>query len=55
VLDDYNEKVKKEDIFKPITGNKSLHESSNDNRVTVVTSVTTKICQECNVPTLQHS
>jgi hypothetical protein len=33
-----NAKVGREDIFKPTTGNKSLHEISIDNGVRVVTS-----------------
>jgi hypothetical protein len=32
----------REDIFKPIIGNESLHEASNDNRVRVVNFVTSK-------------
>jgi exonuclease III len=31
LLGDFNAKVGKEDIFKPIIGNESLHEASNDN------------------------
>jgi hypothetical protein len=33
LLGDFNAKVGREDIFKPITGNESLHEASNDNGV----------------------
>jgi hypothetical protein len=33
---DFNAKIRRDDIFKPIIGNKSLHEASNDNRVRVV-------------------
>jgi hypothetical protein len=36
LLADFNAKVRREDIFKPTTGNESLHESSNDIGVTVV-------------------
>jgi endonuclease/exonuclease/phosphatase family metal-dependent hydrolase len=36
VKGDFNAKVGREDIFKPIIGNKSLHEASNDNGVRVV-------------------
>jgi hypothetical protein len=36
VLGDFNIKVGREDIFKPTTGNKSLHKISNDNGVRVV-------------------
>jgi hypothetical protein len=38
LLGDFNAKVGREDIFKPIIGNGSLHEASNDNRVRVVNS-----------------
>jgi exonuclease III len=33
LMGDFNTKVEKEDIFKPIIGSKSLHEASNDNGV----------------------
>jgi exonuclease III len=33
LLGDFNAKVGREDIFKPIIGNESLHEASNDNGV----------------------
>jgi endonuclease/exonuclease/phosphatase family metal-dependent hydrolase len=36
LLGDFNGKVESEDIFKPIIGNESLHEASNDNGVRVV-------------------
>jgi endonuclease/exonuclease/phosphatase family metal-dependent hydrolase len=36
LLGDFNSKVGWEDIFQPTTGNKSLDEISNDNRVRVV-------------------
>jgi hypothetical protein len=35
LLGDFNVKLRREDIFKPTVGNKSLHESSNDNGVRV--------------------
>jgi len=35
-VEDFNEKVGREDTFKPTTGNESLHEITNDNRVRVV-------------------
>jgi hypothetical protein len=35
-LEDFNAKVGREDIFKPIIGNENLHETSNDNGVIVV-------------------
>jgi exonuclease III len=37
-----NEKVGREDIFKPTIGNESLHEASNDNGVKVVNFATSK-------------
>jgi hypothetical protein len=42
LLGDFNAKADWEDIFKPTTGNKSLHEISNDNGVTVVNFATSK-------------
>jgi hypothetical protein len=36
LLGDFNAKVSRENIFKPIIGNESLHEISNDNGVRVV-------------------
>jgi hydroxypyruvate isomerase len=36
LLEDFNAKVGREDIFKPTIENESLHEISNDNGVTVV-------------------
>jgi hypothetical protein len=39
---DFNAKVGKEDIFKPIIGNESLHEVSNVNGVRVVNFATSK-------------
>jgi hypothetical protein len=41
-LGDFNAKVGREDIFKPIIGNESLHEASNDNEVRVVNFATSK-------------
>jgi hypothetical protein len=35
ILLHFNAKVVREDVFKPRTGNKSLHEISNDNGVSV--------------------
>jgi hypothetical protein len=40
LLGDFN--ANREDIFKPTIGNKSLHEISNSNRVSVVNFVTSK-------------
>jgi hypothetical protein len=42
LLEDFYAKVKREDIFKPITGNESLHKASNDNSVRVVNFATLK-------------
>jgi hypothetical protein len=42
LLVDFNAKVGREGIFKPIIGNESLHETSDDNRVRVVNFVTSK-------------
>jgi hypothetical protein len=42
LLGDFNAKVGKEGIFKPTTGNESLHEISNDNGVRLVNSATSK-------------
>jgi endonuclease/exonuclease/phosphatase family metal-dependent hydrolase len=39
---DFNDKVGKEDIFKPTIGNESLHEISNDNGVRLANFVTSK-------------
>jgi hypothetical protein len=41
-LGDFNAKVGRENIFKPTTGNESLHEISNDNGVRAVTFATSK-------------
>jgi hypothetical protein len=42
LLVDFNAKVGREDIFKPVIGNESLHEASNDNGVRVVNFATLK-------------
>jgi hypothetical protein len=42
LLADFNVQVGREDIFKPTTGNGSLHEISNDNGVRVVNFATSK-------------
>jgi hypothetical protein len=42
LLGDLNAKVGREDILKPIIGNESLHEASNDNGVRVVNFATLK-------------
>jgi hypothetical protein len=41
-LGDFNAKVRREDIFKPIIGNENLHEASNNNGVRVVNFATSK-------------
>jgi hypothetical protein len=41
-LGDFNAKVGREDIFKPIIGNESLHEASNDNGVREVNFATSR-------------
>jgi endonuclease/exonuclease/phosphatase family metal-dependent hydrolase len=42
LMGDFNAMVGMEDIFKPIIGNESLHEASNDNGVRVVNFATLK-------------
>jgi hypothetical protein len=42
LLGDFNAKVGREDIFKPIIGNESLHEASDDNRARIVNFATSK-------------
>jgi endonuclease/exonuclease/phosphatase family metal-dependent hydrolase len=42
LLGDFNAKEGREDIFKPINGNKSVHKASNDNSVRVVNFSTSK-------------
>jgi hypothetical protein len=42
MLEDFNAKVGKEDIFKPTIGNESLHEISNNNGVRLVNFATSK-------------
>jgi hypothetical protein len=42
LLGDFNAKVGREDIFKPVIGNESLREASNDNRVRVINFATSK-------------
>jgi hypothetical protein len=42
LLGDFNAKVGRENIFKPIIGNESLHEVSNDNGVRVINVTTSK-------------
>jgi len=42
LLRDFNAKIGRKDIFKPIIGNESLHEASNDNGIKVVNFATSK-------------
>jgi hypothetical protein len=50
LLGDFYAKVGREDIFKPITGNESLHEVSNNNGVRAVNFATSK-----NLSGAQHT
>jgi len=43
LLEEVNEKVERENIFKPTIGNKSLQQDSNDNDVSIVNFATSKI------------
>ena len=43
LLGDFNAKVERENIFKPTTGQESLHQDSNDNGVRLVNIATSKI------------
>jgi hypothetical protein len=55
LLREFNAKVGREDIFKPIFGNESLHKISNDNGVKLVNFATSKnLSQKYDVPTSQH-
>jgi hypothetical protein len=42
LVGDFNAKVGREDIFKPIIGNESLHEASSENGVRVLNFATSK-------------
>jgi hypothetical protein len=54
LIGDLNAKVGREDIFKPIIGNESLHEASNDNGVRVVNFSTSKKNQTVKSITFPH-
>jgi hypothetical protein len=55
ILLDFNAKVGREDIFKPTTGNESLHKISNDNGITEANVATSKnLMVKSTVPTSQH-
>jgi len=43
LLEDFYSKLGREDIFKPMVGNESLHQDGNDNGVRIVNSATSKI------------
>jgi endonuclease/exonuclease/phosphatase family metal-dependent hydrolase len=51
LLGDFNEKLGREDNFKPTIGNDSLHQDSNYNGVRTVSFTTTK---NQDFPTLKH-
>jgi hypothetical protein len=51
LLDDFNAKVGKEDIFKQTIENKSSHETSNDHGVRVINFA---MCQKQNIPSSKH-
>ena len=42
LLGDFNAKLRRQDIFKPINENESLHQDSNDNGVRIVHFTTSK-------------
>jgi hypothetical protein len=55
LLGDFNKKIEREDIFKLVIHNESLHEVSNDNGARVVILQLWKPnCQEHNIPTPWH-
>jgi hypothetical protein len=53
LLGDFNDKVCREDIFKPTIGNESLHEISNENggRVVKLAKLKKSYCQKYAFPT----
>jgi hypothetical protein len=52
LMGNFNAKVAREDIFKPIIGNESLHKANNDNGVRVLNFATSK---NVTVKRAQHS
>jgi hypothetical protein len=42
LLGDFNAKLGRDDIFKPTTGNETLHQDNNDNDVRIVNFATSK-------------
>jgi hypothetical protein len=57
LLEDFYAKVGSEDIFKPIVGNKNLHEANNNNGVVVVNYAVLKniIVRKNHISTPRHS
>ena len=56
LLGDFNAKVGREDIFKPIIGQESIHQDSNDNGVRIVNFATLKnLVVKSTVPSPEHS
>jgi hypothetical protein len=57
LMDDFNAKVGRDNIFKPTMRNESSHETSDDNGVRIVNFATSKklSCQKHNVSPSQHS
>jgi len=55
LLGDFNAKVRRENIFKPTTGNEKLRQDSNDNGVRIVNFATSKNLVEHDVPPPKHS
>jgi exonuclease III len=51
LLGDFNDKVGREDIFKPTIWNESLHEISNENESSKLCHIEKSYCQKYNVPT----
>jgi hypothetical protein len=56
LLGDFYAKIGRKDIFKPIIGNESLHEDSNDNGVRVINFATSKnLIFKSTFPTPRYS
>jgi hypothetical protein len=56
LLEDFNAKVGREDIFKLIIGNESLHKASNDNgQSSKFCNFKKSNCHKHNIPSLRHS
>jgi hypothetical protein len=54
ILQDFDEKLGGEDIFKPAVGNESLHQESNANIVRKVNFATSQNLVKHSCPTLKH-